>query len=194
MLYSAIHSIILCYTTFLIPSIDSRFIPPPFNQQLQADGEKPHAVCFKQPPFPQPRAARVELDECEAAHALILIGDKIDAPMDFSTDAATGYKVPKVWGCGGCQIILYTTEQDSPMDTFSLAYVAWAASEIIDKCVRTRPAQIGGDAKVGPKKIFKVVVAGTIKPANDACAMPRPGINLTIPGSATNSSSMVGLG
>lgn len=142
--------------------------PPPRAAQAKV-------ICYVQPPFPQPRAPRVDLTECETVLELILIGDKTFAPMDFSGDATKGYKVPKVWGCDRCQVVLHALGVDpsTAEDTFTLALVAQMASDIIDTCIRDELAQIGGDAKLGPKRIFQVVVAGVTKDeASGMCGMP----------------------
>ena len=106
--------------------------------------------------------------------ALILIGDKVWAPMDFSYDATKGYQVPKVWGCGRCQIILHASEAgpDSAADTFTLALVAHVAANVVVDCVVDRPSQLGGYARLGPKKIFEVVVGPVLDAPNGSCHIP----------------------
>ena len=183
-----IRSLIIFGCTF---SLSSAASPRSFNLSLSphpttrrspwAAQEK--VTCYVQPPFPKPRAPRVELDECEEAKELILVGDKTFAPMDFSADETKGYKVPKVWGCGRCQVVLHALDVDPSIaeDTFTLALVAQVASDIIEICIRRKPSQIGGNAKLGPKKIFEVVVSGVLEnKANGTCVMHHTPILSTI--------------
>lgn len=62
-------------------------------------------------------------------------------------------------GCGKCQFILDTAESPAE-DAFTLALIAHVAEENIGSCVRKLLGHLGGYAKVRPKKIFEVVVAG----------------------------------
>ena len=169
--------IILCYANSLVPTVESRSYAASSTPEPKAPPEPWEHVrvaCYIQPLPPEAHVQRLRPDECEAARALILVGDKTYAPMDFTHDEKTGYPVPVVWRHGHCQIILHAIPVGSSKaeDTFSFALVAHVASRIITKCLLETPFQIGGEAELGPKKIFEVVVAGLLGASNDTSSMP----------------------
>ena len=172
----------LFYLALLIPAAAPRPSIPSLRANPTLDHDAVYVSCYNQPPHGQEHVPRVEIEDCKAATRLISIGDKTDAPMDFSHDETKGYFVPKTWGCGRCQLILHVVDDayESAVDTFSLALVAHVAKAIIAECVILMPAQLGGDAKLGPKKIFELIVAGVISGPNDACSVAYPEKNASV--------------
>ena len=178
MLYFALNFsfiLVLSYTASFIFVTESRSYLPSFSPRLNASPWEPiDFFCFTQPLPPEPRGRPVELNECEEARELIMVGDKAWAPMDFSGDKEKGYFVPKVWGCCNCHIILHAVDGDYSVaeDTFTLALVAHVAEVILKSCVKNMPARLGGTAKVGPKKVFEIIVAAIIPKPNGGWSVP----------------------
>ena len=161
----------------LVFALNFRTYPPSIIPKVNTPPEAWEHVkvaCYVQPLPPDPPVQRLIPKECEAAMGLIVIGDKASAPMDFSDDKTKGYPVPVVWGCGRCQIILHASNvgPNEVQDTFSLALVAYVASRIITKCLLELPFQVGGEALLGPKKVFEVIVGGLVGRSNGTSGVP----------------------
>ena len=161
--------VILLSSTSIVHAAEPRSHLPPLHASPSVDHGPVQVSCYYQPPSgEEPPAPLIKTQDYREAKKLILIGDKVDAPMDFSRDETKGYRVPKVWENGGCVIVLHGVDQvdKSAVDTFSLALVAHVAEKIIVDCVEGPSAHIGEEAKLGPLEIFGIIVAGVVRDAS----------------------------
>ncbi|KAL8830678.1 MAG: hypothetical protein Q9170_005630 [Blastenia crenularia] len=115
--------------------------------------------CFLQPPLPAKRLPRAQIQDCYTGLQVLLVGDKALAPMHFTEDKRTGFKVPFAWGHDSCQIIINNLTPDAD-DTFPIVLIAHLAAEVTEACIVEQTASLGGDVKLGHDQ-FEVIVAGT---------------------------------
>ncbi|KAL8948867.1 MAG: hypothetical protein Q9222_004983 [Ikaeria aurantiellina] len=116
--------------------------------------------CFIQPARPSRPLPTVDLGDCYTAIQYLLRGDKAMAPMHFTEDRRTGFKVPFSWGHDSCQIVIKNNVPNA-QDTFPMVLIAHIAAEIIEACVFETPAKLGGETDVGGHDQFSVIVAST---------------------------------
>ncbi|KAL8714365.1 MAG: hypothetical protein Q9220_001698 [cf. Caloplaca sp. 1 TL-2023] len=116
--------------------------------------------CYIQPPRPSKRLPTVDIGDCYTAVQFLLRGDKAMAPMHFTEDRRTGFRVPFAWGHDSCQIVIKNNEPDAE-DTFPMVLIAHLAAEIIEACILDGPVDLGGDVDVGEHNQFSIIVAGT---------------------------------
>ena len=151
----------------LLSTLSFSFSIPPFNTPYRVD----HNVtvpslgvlnihCWTQRPFPEKRLPRAEIADCYTALQGLLVGDKAMAPMHFTENERTGFKVPFAWGHDSCQIVINNLIPNAE-DTFPIVLLAHLAAEVMEPCVMNSPAALGGDVKLGSHRQFEVLVAGT---------------------------------
>ena len=116
--------------------------------------------CFANAPFLRP----VVVDDCADVFETMQEGDKVWAPMHFTRERGTGFRVPHRWHKNSCTVLIDMLK-DGDDDSFPLGTVVQAASNIVRACVLDSSMQgLGGRAIIGPEKKMLVVVSGTLDP------------------------------
>lgn len=113
--------------------------------------------CFVSSPIR--RLCRIVPSDCTRAVQILRVGDRVQAPMEFSR--VTGYQVPFKVEFGSCRILVDIIAPDNPSEITTLYEISTRALEVTSRCVITPNfGRIGGRTTAGPNNLINVGVMG----------------------------------
>ncbi|MCJ1397199.1 hypothetical protein MMC11_000391 [Xylographa trunciseda] len=116
-------------------------------------------LCFEQQYTPDHRLKLITRGDCYIALQRLMVGDKLNAPMRFSTEHDLGYKIPFFVRYNTCAIGVASSKGLD--DYFTLQLVSLVMMYIIRECVEHVDAKrYGGGHPVGWNRDLSAVVLG----------------------------------
>lgn len=113
---------------------------------------------------PSPKISPIDANDCADIFEIMEGMDKVRAPMHFSRDKSKGFELPHRWNIKSCTVLIDMLEEGDE-DTFPLADVIQAASDLVRACIMAPGmSKLGGRNYIGPKEQMLLIVAGNKAP------------------------------
>ena len=112
--------------------------------------------CFGQHSPGQPQLQPLTYLSCKQAVQSIPMGEKSLAPITFSQNPGTGFRVPHFWSYESCSVLIDVVEPDAE-ETTTFAAVFKRAFDLAVECV-IKPPHLGGKSRLGTSGMLDIVI------------------------------------